>query len=171
MKRRPKDIGTVAETAVARVFQANGFPYAERRSLRGVHDAGDITGVIGVCISVKGGAVAKAARPADLAKWRRELAVQQVHARAEVGLLVLQTNGFGTPRADQWRTGLTLGVIGRLMHPHDARDDIYDLVGDEPSWMSLIGAIRLLRAAGLGDPLPTPSAGDGANPLSAEVTL
>ena len=55
MVNKPKQIGTRAETAVARYLAANGFPHAERRTLRGREDAGDITGTPGVCWEVKGG--------------------------------------------------------------------------------------------------------------------
>ena len=39
MSRRPRDIGTAAETAVVRHLQANGFPLAERRALHGTKGA------------------------------------------------------------------------------------------------------------------------------------
>ena len=56
--RRPRDIGTHTESAAVRYLRTAGFPHAERRSLRGTLDAGDITGCIGTAWSVKGGMMA-----------------------------------------------------------------------------------------------------------------
>lgn len=100
--RRPKDIGTRAETAVVRYLQAHGFPHAERRSLRGTKDAGDITGTIGVCWSVKGGAAAKTASDNQIAAWLAEAEKQAANAGVQVFVLVVQRAGYGPDRAGHW---------------------------------------------------------------------
>lgn len=50
---RSKAKGTAAETAVVRFLREAGFTQAERRTLSGVQDRGDIAGVPGVVIEVK----------------------------------------------------------------------------------------------------------------------
>jgi hypothetical protein len=102
MTNRPKDIGTAAETAVVRALRRHGFPHAERRALRGEHDAGDIAGTPGVCWSVKGGEAAKSASDNQVERWLSALEKQQVNARADLGVLVLQRKGVGGPNADRW---------------------------------------------------------------------
>ena len=61
--------GTAWESAIVAYLQANGFPYAERRALRGNKDAGDITGVPGIAIE------AKNHKSLDLGTWFREAEV------------------------------------------------------------------------------------------------
>lgn len=101
--RRPRDIGTVTETAVVRYLRTAGFPHAERRALRGTLDAGDITGVLGVAVSVKGGQMALTASDALIQLWLDELMGKQVfNAGADVGILVLPRRGIGTANAGRW---------------------------------------------------------------------
>src|SRR5690554_3488274 len=100
--RRPRDIGTAAESAVVRYLRAHGFPHAERRALRGARDAGDITGTPGICWSVKGGQAAKDASDGLVEDWLFELERQRSHARADCGVLVLQRRGYGPERAGRW---------------------------------------------------------------------
>jgi hypothetical protein len=100
--RRPKDIGTAAETAVVRYLRTAGFPHAERRSLRGTKDAGDITGTPGICWEVKGGAAARLASDGQVSDWLNDTDTERVHARAEVGVLVLQRKGIGAANAGRW---------------------------------------------------------------------
>src|SRR6185312_8871013 len=100
--RKPRAIGTATETAVVRYLVANGFPHAERRSLRGSLDAGDITGCPGLVWSVKGGVAAKTASDGQVAKWLAELERQRVNAAATIGVLVLQRAGIGEANAGRW---------------------------------------------------------------------
>jgi len=100
--RRPRDIGTAAETAVVRYLRDHGFPHAERRALRGARDAGDITGIPGVCWSIKGGEAAKDASDGLVEDWLSELERQRLNAKASYGVLVLQRRGYGPDRAGRW---------------------------------------------------------------------
>ncbi|WP_038843434.1 hypothetical protein [Salinispora arenicola] len=147
---RPRDIGTRAETAVVRYLQPNGWPHAERRSLRGAHDAGDITGTPGICWEVKGGDAARNASDLTIGRWMLELAVEVTNARAEVGVLVVQRAGVGTANAGRWWA---------IMPAHQV---IALATGVEPAlrmhWpvrMLLADAATLLHAAGYGQPQPT----------------
>lgn len=58
--------GTAFETDVVRYLRENGFPYAERRALRGTADAGDVAGVPGWVLEVKNH------RALDLGPWLTE---------------------------------------------------------------------------------------------------
>lgn len=172
-KRRPKDIGTDAERPVARHLAANGFPHAERRALRGTKDAGDITGIPGVCIEVKGGEQAKAASDNLVDAWLAETETERRNGRADVGLLVLQRRGVGPANAGRWWAAMPLWTLLWLQSQAD-RDvtgcptytgsaDLFEIGASDPStpWMYapvrmlLADAAQLLRAAGYGDPLTT----------------
>lgn len=149
---KPKQIGTKAETAVARYLQGNGWPHAERRALRGRLDAGDITGTPGVCWSVKGGEAARNASDLDVHNWLADLDDQKGHARADVGVLVLQRRGYGPQRAGHWWTVLTLDDLSAVVMQEGAR--IYHrLALDLPVRLTLGSVVTILRADGYGLPL------------------
>jgi hypothetical protein len=147
---RPKAIGTAAETAVVRYLQANGFPNAERRALRGTADAGDIAGTPALCWSVKGGAQAEQASDLDIARWMVELATQCGHARADLGLLVTKRRGHGPHSAGAWWAHLTAGALALLTDPHAAIQPAAPRVNVR---LRLADAVVLLRWAGYGDQL------------------
>ncbi|GHF74104.1 hypothetical protein [Streptomyces thermodiastaticus] len=67
---RSKAKGTAAETAVVRFLRAEGFAQAERRTLSGAQDRGDIAGIPGVVIEVK--SCARQELPAWVAEAERE---------------------------------------------------------------------------------------------------
>jgi hypothetical protein len=139
---KPKAIGTKAETWVARHLAANGFPHAERRTLKGRLDEGDITGCLGVVIEVKGGKAANEASDKQVADWMAETETERINARANVGVLVLQRKGVGGPNAGRWWAYMSAKtwVFGAAGH-------------DFPVRMLLTDAVHLLRKAGYGDPL------------------
>lgn len=149
---KPKAIGTKAETAVARYLQAHGFPHAERRSLRGVLDAGDITGCPGVCIEVKGGDTAKSASDLLVADWLAETETERVNAGAHVGVLVLQRRGVGLANAGRWWAVMRLGDVLDAAVTAAAGQGVWRDY-DAPVRMLLADAVRLLRGAGYGQPL------------------
>lgn len=100
--RRPRDIGTAAESAVVRYLRTAGFPHAERRALRGNHDAGDVTGTPGICWEVKGGTAARMASDGLIQAWLDETDKERVAAGADVGVLVVQRPGIGPANAGRW---------------------------------------------------------------------
>ncbi|MFE9955857.1 hypothetical protein [Micromonospora sp. NPDC005299] len=145
---RPRDIGTKAETAVVRYLVANGYPHAERRSLRGALDAGDITGTPAVCWEVKGGEAAKAASDLTILTWMAELTTEVVNAKAAVGVLVVQRRGVGPSNAGRWWAymhAFQLGALVTEVVPPPGRAVF-------PVRMLLADAVTLLRAAGYGQP-------------------
>lgn len=71
-KQRAK--GTAWESAIVAFLKENGFPYAERRAMRGNKDAGDIAGVPGVAIE------AKNCKAMSLSEWMGEAATAAINA-------------------------------------------------------------------------------------------
>lgn len=148
MTRRPRDIGTAAESAVVKALRAHGFPHAERRSLKGALDQGDITGTPGICWEVKGGAAARTASDGLIAEWMAETETERINARADVGVLVVQRKGVGPANAHRWWAVLP---ADRLLHS-SATDGIPGGTGF-PVRLLLGDAIRVLRSLGYGDPI------------------
>jgi hypothetical protein len=150
--RRPRDIGTDAERAVERFLQANGWPQAEKRRLRGRLDAGDITGTPGICWEVKGGDAARTASDRRVAEWLTETEIERANAGADLGVLVLQRRSIGPARAGEWWAITTLATLTELTAVmidaatyHAPAAPIRLLLGD---------LVRLLHAAGYGSPAP-----------------
>lgn len=155
--RRPKDIGTVAETAVVRYLRGAGFPHAERRALRGQLDAGDITGTPGVCWEVKGGAAAKLASDGQVQEWLDDTDKERVAAGAEVAVLVLQRKGIGTANAGRWWALMPGWQYEALCGSLGRTDGLGGLAGwwfgdRGPLRMHLSQACALLTYAGYGTP-------------------
>jgi hypothetical protein len=88
--------GTSAETAVVNYLIARGYVHAERRALAGVNDKGDVAGLPGVCIEVK------AHKTYSIPAWLKELAVEKVNAKAQVGFLVVKPVGVGSANTGAW---------------------------------------------------------------------
>lgn len=146
--RRPRDIGTAAETAVVRYLRNHGFPLAERRALRGARDAGDITGTPGICWSVKGGQMAKDAGDGLVEDWLSDLDKQTRHAGADYGILVMQRRGYGPDRAGKWWAICRLnGFVPIATHATSTHQP--DL-SQAPVRVHLADMCQLLRHAGYG---------------------
>ena len=88
--------GTSAETAVVNYLIARGYIHAERRALAGVNDKGDVAGLPGVCIEVK------AHKTYSIPAWLKELAVEKVNSKAQVGILVVKPVGVGSTNTGAW---------------------------------------------------------------------
>lgn len=146
--RRPRDIGTAAETAVVRYLRNHGFPHAERRALRGARDAGDITGTPGICWSVKGGQMAKDAGDGLVEDWLSDLDKQTHHAGADHGILVTQRRGYGPDRAGKWWAITRLDGFVPIA-AHTASTHQPDL-SRAPVRVHLADMCQLLRHAGYG---------------------
>ena len=106
---RSKQKGTAAETSVVRYLAENGFPHAERRSLAGINDRGDVTGIPNLVIEIK--AQAKLEIPA----WLRETAVETKNAKAEVGILVVKPKGVGDANVGKWWAIVELATMTDLL--------------------------------------------------------
>jgi len=154
-KRRPKDIGTDAERAVVRYLQANGWPGAERRALRGTSDAGDITGTPGVAWEVKSRNRPVTDKQVDA--WLRETFSEAANAHADVGILVIRRPGHGPANAGSW---WAISTAMDLFHIHGGAElgSTWALLGaywtsDIPVRLTLAHMVRLLRLGGWGNPI------------------
>lgn len=83
--------GTAAETAVVAFLRESGFIQAERRTLNGAKDRGDIAGLPGVVIEVK-----NCARQ-ELAAWVAEAELERDNDRASIGVVWSKRRGKGNP--------------------------------------------------------------------------
>jgi len=88
---RAKQKGTSWETAIVRYLVSRGWLHAERRTLSGAHDRGDIAGLPGVVIE------AKNAQRIDLAGWLTEAQTEAKNAGAEVGVVWVKRRGKTSP--------------------------------------------------------------------------
>jgi hypothetical protein len=139
---RSKAKGTAAESAVARVMRANGWPDAERSALHGAKDRGDLTGIGQVCVEVKGGHAAEQASDGQVLAWMAELDTECVNKGADVGVLVMKRKGVGHGNAERWWAVMWLHDIGEAYgFPHGPLAGI-------PVRMTLADACRVLRALG-----------------------
>lgn len=95
MANPSKQRGTAWESAVVTWLRANGFPYAERRTLAGANDKGDVSGVPGVVLECK------ATKSITLSTFVDELLVEMANADADahpsvpahVGAVVIKRRG------------------------------------------------------------------------------
>ena len=149
---RPKDIGTRAETAVVRAARSRGFGLADRLTLTGQHDRGDVRltpGLVaGVIAEVKGGNSARQASDRMVRAWLAEAEQERTNADADVAILVTQRAGYAPARADQWWAYTTAGTLADLLDSGVMPPD-----PGEPVRVTLAAMLRLLRAAGYGDPI------------------
>lgn len=108
MVNKPRIKGTAAESALVAYLQLNGFEGAERRSLKGVFDLGDVTGCPGLVFESK---VANSGL--RMAKWMAETGIERINAGADHGILVIKPAGLGTQRVGRW-----YAVMDYLDHEH-----------------------------------------------------
>ncbi|MDO5535542.1 MAG: hypothetical protein Q4F65_12955 [Propionibacteriaceae bacterium] len=91
MANPSKQRGTRWETAVTDYLRANGFPHAERRTLSGAADRGDINAGPGLVIECKSQA------RHSLAEWVDETELEKRNAGADVGFAWIHRRGFASP--------------------------------------------------------------------------
>ena len=150
MTARPRDIGTMTETAVVRAIRP-WFPHAERRALTGVLDQGDITGTPGVVWEVKGGAAAAAASDGQVALWLAETERERLNAGAAIGVLVMKRKGAGVKAAGRWWAVTTVEDVCRLGVNDRFEGTLLFEVAHHPVRMHLDHLCQLLARAGYGE--------------------
>jgi Holliday junction resolvase len=91
MTNRSRDKGTSWESRVVEYLREHGWPHAERRARRGTRDAGDIAGVVGVCIE------AKNEKRITLAEYVDETQVEKANANATVAACWIKRRGKTSP--------------------------------------------------------------------------
>jgi len=151
MVNRPKQIGTAAETAVVRAARTRGFPHADRLTLTGNKDRGDISLTPGVIVEVKGGEKARNASDLDIERWLTETDRERNHANADVALLVTQRRGVGAPNAHRWWAWWRLSSLVSLTA--DVPANTLPIHQTLVVRMLLDDALTIIRTAGYGQPL------------------
>jgi hypothetical protein len=102
MVNRPKDIGTRGETAIVKYARANGFPDADRLTLTGNRDRGDVALDRFTMIEVKTGQHAQSASAGQIDKWVAETMREREHGGWRNAFLVTQRRGFGLLTPGSW---------------------------------------------------------------------
>lgn len=97
MVNRPRNKGTSAEALVVKYLASNGFPWAERRSLKGAQDWGDVTGTPGLVWEVK-----YANAGIRMGEWIGETYEERLNAKADHGILVLKPKQMGAAQIVHW---------------------------------------------------------------------
>ena len=105
-----KKKGTAAETAIVNYLRAMGFVQAERRSLNGSYDRGDIAGLPSVVIEVK-----NCARQ-ELGAWVAEAEAERDNDGASLGVVWHKRRGKGDP-AD-WFVTMSGAQFANLLREH-----------------------------------------------------
>lgn len=103
MSTKSKARGTDTETKVVRYLIENGFSKAERRALRGADDQGDVTGIEGVCIEVKGD------RSNKVSAWKAETVKEAENARVGMYLLVVRVD---YKPVERWEAHFPWNLLG-----------------------------------------------------------
>jgi Holliday junction resolvase len=131
---KSKARGTETERMTVNYLLENGFPRAERRALAGANDKGDVTGIEGVCIEVKGD------RSNKLAAWKAETIAEAANARAGMYLLVVRID---RKPVERWEAHVPWNLLDSTA---------MELGGPLEDWqwvrLDLRLAVSLLRAQG-----------------------
>jgi hypothetical protein len=110
MVNKPKSKGTFAETTVVNYLRDNGFPYAERRTLKGARDRGDVAGCPGLCFEVKYAGV-----NLKISAWLGETDVESLNDGADYGILVVKPLGLGERSVASWYAVMTSEYFSKLV--------------------------------------------------------
>ncbi|MFI5664623.1 hypothetical protein [Streptomyces sp. NPDC051684] len=140
---RSKAKGTAAETAVVRFLREAGFTQAERRTLNGVQDRGDIAGIPGVVIEVK-----NCARQ-ELPAWIGEAERERDNDRAGLGVVWHKRRGKADPGA--WFVSMSGGQFAALLREHQGLPASADLTDAERQFLAFALDLASDRMASLGD--------------------
>jgi hypothetical protein len=91
MSNPSKQRGTRWESRIVDYLREHGWPHAERRTLNGNKDRGDISGLIGVVIEAKDQA------RHSLAEWLDEAQQERANANADIGVVWAHRRGKASP--------------------------------------------------------------------------
>lgn len=119
MAKRPQDKGREAENFAVRFLSENGWPYAERKRLRGAKDQGDLTGTPGLMWEVKYLGKSVSAR---MAAWMKQVDVQTVNARADYGILIVKPPGIGERNAGKFWAVMRQDAFESLLYVAHLKD-------------------------------------------------
>lgn len=91
MSNPSKQRGTKWESAIVDYMRGTGFPHAERRTLSGSDDRGDINAAPGLVIE------AKSQSRHSFAEWLDEATTEAANADAAIGLVWAHRRGKSSP--------------------------------------------------------------------------
>lgn len=111
---RNKDKGTRAETAVVDYLRRSWWRHAERRSLNGNKDRGDIAGIPNVVIEVKDHAAM------SLAAWVDEAETERANDYAAIAVVWHKRRGKGSP--GDWYVTMTGATFAELLRGWEAAE-------------------------------------------------
>lgn len=115
MVNRPRAKGTAAESILVEYLRTNGWPYAERRSLNGALDKGDVAGCPGLVWECKvAGFSAGGGTRLNLGPWLTETGIERLNARADHGILVVKPYGMGEKSVPLWYAVMVASDFDRL---------------------------------------------------------
>lgn len=104
---RSKQKGTAAETAVVNFYRSKYWPNAERRTLSGANDRGDVAGVIGIVTEVKD------CKEMNLSGWLKEAERERLNDNADYGVVWHKKRGTTDP--GQWYVTMTGDQFAELI--------------------------------------------------------
>jgi hypothetical protein len=109
---RPKIAGTDAENKARDFFKENGWPHADRLTLSGVNDRGDVRlgDGVGVTIEVKGGQKAVSALHSHVKELREEMH-NNVHS---FGAVIAKKPG-STKVGEDWIAAMPVAVYNNMI--------------------------------------------------------
>lgn len=108
--------GRETERMVVAYLVQCGWPHAERRRLRGALDAGDVTGIPGVCVEIKGD------RSNKISKWREETLIEAANANADFPLLVVRKE---RKPIQEWEAHVPIRVVCEDVSHYPAWEGIW----------------------------------------------
>lgn len=143
---RSKDIGTWTETAVVNYLKVSGFPKADRKSLSGAKDEGDVDFIPGanlVMAEVKGGKAAETASVAQIHDWLYETAREKDNGAYEIACLITKKKGYGKERAYAWDAHMFLSDLLAIFDTPPTLATV-----DTPVHMNLGAFVYILKRLG-----------------------
>lgn len=146
---RPRALGTMAESAVVAFLRANGFLQAERRSLKGSLDQGDVTGTPGLCWEVKYGNGG-----IRMGAWVAQTEIERLNAGADFGILVIKPRGLGARSTGRWYAVMSVPSFDQMVGKIETKG--WYMVGDPTRYTagSLIPQLELARRATANSGMP-----------------
>jgi len=98
-------LGSFAETQIVNIFRRR-WPEADRRKSNGKNDRGDLSGVPGLCVEMKGG------HALNLGPWMTEAVKERLNAGAQWAVVAHRRWGKGN--AEDWFVTMPLGDFVEL---------------------------------------------------------
>lgn len=93
MANRMKSLGTSHETAIKTWLRGNGWPYADRRTLAGASDEGDLRLSERVPFTIEAKTAKSTTDKASLGAFMKELVAEVENSESESGAVILKKRG------------------------------------------------------------------------------